>query len=287
MPFANIIGNNKIKQLLQDSISSNNILHSYLFLGKKGIGKMLFANDFAKAILCKNEIQCLKFEEKNHPDFSIITPEGNSIKIDQIRNLQNKIMEKPIESERKIYVIDDSETMTKDAQNCLLKTLEEPPEYATIILICSNENMLLSTVKSRCTKITFNNISKEDLLNYTSEDLIDLADGSIGNAIRLNEEKELFENVKHVFENIQKYDKIDFVKNAEIIYKSKDDIYEILELINIILFNKAKIDKNYANCINLVEKAKNRLKQNANFDMTIDDLCFSLWEEINENNNRS
>ena len=287
MAFENIIGNSKIKQLLQDNISSQNITHSYLFLGKKGIGKMLFAREFAKNILCEDEKQMVQFDENNHPDFMIIEPDGNSIKVNQIREFQSKIAEKPIESKRKIYIIDDAEKMRAESQNCLLKTLEEPPEYAVIILVCSNENLLLNTVKSRCTKVLFGDIPKEELLKFTSSELVSLADGSIGKAIKLNENKEIFEGIKQVFENLEKCDKIDFVKSADIIYKSKDNIQEILELVNIILFSKAKEDDRYLNCSRFVEKAKNRLKQNANYDMTIDDLCFSLWEEINENNNRS
>ena len=285
--FENIIGNDKIKKLLQDNISTNNILHSYLFSGKKGIGKMLFAREFAKEILCTDQKQITQYNQNNHPDFLIVKPDGNCIKIDQIRMLQNKIAEKPIESNRKVYIIDDAELMRKEAQNCLLKTLEEPPEYAIIILVCSNENLLLSTIKSRCTKIMFSDIQKEKLLEYIDEDIVDLADGSIGRAIQLRESKEIYENIKQVFENIEKCDKIDFIRSAEVIYKSKDNIQEILELANIVLCNKAKENAKYINCIKFVEKAKTRLKQNANYDMTIDDLCFSLWEEINENNNWS
>ena len=133
----------------------------------------------------------------------------------------------------------------------------------------------------------FSDIQKEKLLEYIDEDIVDLADGSIGRAIQLRESKEIYENIKQVFENIEKCDKIDFIRSAEVIYKSKDNIQEILELANIVLCNKAKENAKYINCIKFVEKAKTRLKQNANYDMTIDDLCFSLWEEINENNNWS
>ena len=77
---------------------------------------------------------------QNNPDFMLIKPEGNSIKIEQIREMQKKVQEKPIISKNKVYIIDDADKMTNEAQNCLLKTLEEPPEFVTIILIGSNEN---------------------------------------------------------------------------------------------------------------------------------------------------
>ena len=90
-------------------------------------------------------------------------PDEGKIKIEQLRNLQSKIIEKPIISNKKVYVIKDADTMTKEASNCLLKTLEEPPSYIIIILIGANESMFLNTIKSRCTKILFNKIEDDKL----------------------------------------------------------------------------------------------------------------------------
>ena len=161
MSFENIIGNDSVKKLLSHSIDSNNILHSYMFIGPDGIGKSLFAKEFAKMIL-NNPIDIY-----NHPDFMIIEPEdGKSLKIEQIRYLQEKISEKPIGGSKKIYIITDSDSMTKEAQNCLLKTLEEPPFYAIIVLIVSNENKMLTTIKSRCTKVSFYPLSVDELKSY-------------------------------------------------------------------------------------------------------------------------
>lgn len=161
MSFENIIGNDSVKKLLSHSIDSNNILHSYMFIGPEGIGKCLFAREFAKMIL-DNPIDIY-----NHPDFMIIESEdGKSIKVEQVRYLQEKISEKPVGGNKKIYIINDSNLMTKEAQNCLLKTLEEPPSYATIILIVSNENKMLTTIKSRCTKISFQPLSVDEIKSY-------------------------------------------------------------------------------------------------------------------------
>lgn len=173
MNFENLIGNEEIKQLLEDTIRQKNISHSYIFSGPRGIGKYEFAKQFAKMILCTadskpcNECKsCIEFENSNNPDISIINPDGNSIKIEQIRNLISKSSEKPIISSKKVYIINDSDTMTKEAQNSLLKTLEEPPTYLTIILITSNENKLINTIRSRCTKIKFNQIQDDILRKY-------------------------------------------------------------------------------------------------------------------------
>lgn len=174
MNFENIIGNDSIKQLLSNSISSNNILHSYMFIGPDGIGKSLFAKEYARIILNCN------YDIYNHPDFYMIEPEdGKNIKIEQIRYLQEKISEKPVKSNKKVYIINNSDSMTKEAQNCLLKTLEEPPLYAVIILIVSNENKLLTTIKSRCTKIVFKPLSTDDVSSYFSLNNLDLPNQNI------------------------------------------------------------------------------------------------------------
>jgi len=177
MIFNNIIGNEKNKELLKNIIDINNIAHSYMFVGKESIGKLLFAKEFAKAILCTSQEttcnickSCIEFDTNNNPDFSILEPDGNSIKTDQIRELIKKVYEKPVVSNKKVYIINDSECMTKEAQNSLLKTLEEPPEYVTIILITSNENLFLPTIKSRCTKISFNRLTDNELASVLKKE---------------------------------------------------------------------------------------------------------------------
>ena len=171
MNFSNIIGNDDIKELFNKSLETKNLVHSYMFIGPEGIGKSLFAKELAKMILCQVDEKacgscssCIKFDSGNHPDFVFVDSEdGKNIKIGQIRLMQESIAEKPIVSSNKVYVINNSDLMTAEAQNCLLKTLEEPPEYATIILICSNSSKLLNTIKSRCTKIAFKKLSEDDL----------------------------------------------------------------------------------------------------------------------------
>ncbi len=176
--FENIIGNEHVKEILKQSIKNNNVLHSYLFIGPSGIGKKLIATEFSKAIIGV---------EYNNPDFTVIEPDGNSIKIEQIRIMQKKIQEKPIISNKKVYIIDNADLMTTDAQNCLLKTLEEPPKFTTIILIGANENSFLVTIKSRCMILHFNRIEDSILKKYIEENyeikvtqnMLDVFQGSI------------------------------------------------------------------------------------------------------------
>lgn len=306
--FDDIIGNIKIKEILEGAIKTNNILHSYLFVGTEGIGKSIFAKKFAKMILCVNENKqecnnkceaCIKFDNNNNPDFEFIEPDGNNIKIDQIRQMNSKVMEKPIISEKKVYIINDSEKMTKEAQNSLLKTLEEPPQYVVIILICSKENDLLNTIKSRCTKIKFNDLSNEEINEYLKlnnygileNNFLNLSQGSIKKAIGVISSKELYGKISSLFNNIKNINKIEFIRNNEFLYKEKEKIGEILEYINVLIYNQMKnsIENklNYINCINIVEDTKKRLKANSNFDMCIDNLLFSIWEEMNEKYSRS
>ena len=293
MSFEKIIGNDKVKAFLNKQIEDNHVLHSYLFVGIDGIGKTLFAKEFAKKILCINKeenencISCIKWNSGNHTDFYEIEPENKTIKIEQIRQMQEKIAEKPITSNRKVYLIIDSDAMTKEAQNCLLKTLEEPPEYTTIILTTSNESKLLNTIKSRCMKISFEKIEENKIEEYLtnnleieiSKELIKLSGGSIGRAIALQEEKEVYEQVNKVLKNIGKEDLITTFNNSEILYKEKEKIQEILEYINIFLYNTKEIKK--MKCIKYVEETKKRLLSNSNYDMSIDYLIMKLLEEMN------
>ena len=280
--FENIIGNESIKNTLEKSIKTNQITHSYLMIGIPGIGKKLLAKEYAKIILSSNDII-------NNPDFLCIEPDGNSIKIDQIRNLQKEIQEKPIISNKKVYIIDDADLMTKEAQNCLLKTLEEPPKFAVIILIGSNEHAFLPTIKSRCMILHFNRLSDSEIKSYlqkqynelnVTQSMLDIAGGSIGRAINLKDKQEDYSKVEEIINNLDKKDLIDIVQASEILYKSKENINDILDYINIILLKMAKENYLYTNCIKIVENTKKRLAQNSNYDMSIDDMLFKMWEEI-------
>ena len=296
--FEEIIGNQRVKEELTKIIEEKKVLHSYMFVGVEGIGKQMIAKRFAQMILCTNEGRkgcntcksCIEFTSNNNPDFLYIEPDGNNIKIEQIRYLQRKIQEKPIISNRKVYIINDADKMTTEAQNCLLKTLEEPPEYSTIILIGTNQNLFLNTIKSRCMIISFKPIEAELIKKYLEEkyemfnissNMLETFQGSIGKAIILKDKKEQYEKIEMMIKNLDKKDIIDILNLGEEIYKSKDDIIEILEYINVILLKLSKEETKYVKCINIVEDTKKRLKQNANYDMCIDNMILNMWEEVN------
>lgn len=296
--FNNILGNQDIKELLTNAVKSGKESHSYLFVGQEGIGKKLIAKEFAKMILCTDTENkycnkcksCIEFAGGNNPDFQIIEPDGNSLKIEQIREFESSVAEKPIISSRKVYIINDSDKMTQEAQNSLLKTLEEPPEYVTIILIGSNESAYLDTIKSRCMILHFNKIPDEEIKKYLQENyqiniqdnvMLEAFQGSIGKAIVIQDKQEEYRQIEDVILNLENEDKIDLLNNAEPIYKAKDEKFEMLDFINIVLLNLARKNSKYANCIEIVENTKKRLKSNANYDMSIDNMLLKLWEQVN------
>lgn len=295
--FEKIYGNYKIKETLTNAVKQNTVSHSYLFIGNSGIGKKMIAKEFSKMLLCIQEEKycgkcksCIEFDSNNNPDFLLIEPDGNSIKIDQIRYLQKKIQEKPIISSKKVYIIDSADKMTKEAQNCLLKTLEEPPSFAILILIGSNESDFLQTIKSRCMILHFQNIENKEIKEYLeinygltniNENILETFQGSIGKAIFLKDKQEEYNNIQKLIDELENKDIIDIIKFAEPLYKGKEEILEMLDYINIILLKKAKNNYLYANCIEIVENTKKRLEQNANYDMSIDNMLFNIWEEVN------
>ena len=307
MSFDNLIGNDKIKNILTESIKNKNILHSYLFYGADGIGKKIFALNFAKMILCNNKDNkpcgkcksCIEFDTKNNPDFFFIEPDGNSIKIDQIRQMQKTALEKPINSSKKVYVIDNSDMMTKEAQNCLLKTLEEPQEFIVIILIESNENNILATVKSRCTKIYFQKLADENIKYFINNrfgnidfdsNLLKLCDGSISKSIKLIEKISILNQIKSIIDELDTTDELNIINRNEVLYDNKEDINMLLDYMYVLLFEKVNMNiinkNNYINAMEDIQKAKIKLSNNNNFDMTIDNMLMEIWREINEKNYR-
>lgn len=239
MSYDKLIGNNKVKQTLNNIVQMNQVSHSYLFIGTEGIGKTQFAMEFAKQILQ---------QEDTMPDLSIIQPEENKIKIEQIRLMQTTVLEKPILSNKKVYIIKEADTMTKEAQNCLLKTLEEPPHYIVMILIGKSEDHFLTTIKSRCTKIVFEPIPNEELAEFLTKQynikitpaFLQVAGGSIQKALKINENESIYQQINEIFTNIDSRSILDVLGKIEGLYNQKEEINEILDYINLIFFNKAK-----------------------------------------------
>jgi DNA polymerase III subunit delta' len=195
MGFEDIIGHEKSKNLLRMFLENKNIPHAFLFSGQEGIGKKQMAKAFAQHLFCENNSgcgvcsPCIKLDRGSHPDLIVI--EGDdSIGIDQSRMLSKEICEYPYESEKRIIIIDRAETLTREAANALLKTLEEPPPYNHFFLITSAEKEIPPTIRSRCTRVFFTPLSREQLKQFflqkpgtgevQADLLADISYGSIG-----------------------------------------------------------------------------------------------------------
>ena len=203
--FKEIIGHEKPIQILKNRIKLDKINHSYLFTGKEGIGKKLIAIAFSKAINCTNLNKeqnpcnhcsaCLKIEKDISSDYKIIYPLDSIIRIDQIREIKKNIYFQTLENRKKIYIIDDADRMTTEASNSLLKILEEPPEFAILILITAFTDAIQPTIISRCCRVSFKPLSIEQqrkiLLGNSSlaesqlEYLIRFSYGSPGKVLNL------------------------------------------------------------------------------------------------------
>lgn len=245
MSFDKLIGNAKVKQTLSNIVQTEQISHSYLFIGIEGIGKTQFAIEFAKLILK---------QEEQTPDLTIIQPEENKIKIEQIRAMQTKILEKPILANKKVYIIKDADTMTKEAQNCLLKTLEEPPHYIVMILIGKSEDNFLTTIKSRCAKIAFQPIPDKELAQFltnqyemqVSPEFLQAVGGSVKKALEIKENEQTYQQINEIFTNIDNKNILDVLNKIDGLYNNKEQINEILDYINLLFFNQAKKAMNTA-----------------------------------------
>jgi DNA polymerase-3 subunit delta' len=172
MPFTDIIGHSKNIGMLQQLISQGRLPHALLFTGPEGIGKRLTAFGLAKALLCeqsKNDYcdlcaACHRINQDNHPDVTIIQPEGNSIKIEQLRDWQKGLESKSYSGSWRITVIDQAEKISIGAANSILKILEEPPEDTLICLITVEDRDILSTIVSRCQILRFSPLTRSDFI---------------------------------------------------------------------------------------------------------------------------
>ena len=310
MYFDNIIGQDFAKKYLTNSINKNKINHAYMFEGIDGIGKKKFSQELSKILLETDNVD-------SSPDYIIIHPDGNSIEIAQIRKLQTDIIKKPHKKYKK-YIINQADSMTVEAQNALLKTLEEPPEYAIIILITSNKGSLLDTIKSRCEIIKFLPISILDLNKYLINKGIDenraqllstFARGSIEKAIELSESADftiMRDEIQTYIETMLDKDIIDILEIPTSIEKYKKDSINILDmLINYfrdIMLLKENVDKSMlinidkltflqnmskkitysqvSKIIDIIEDIKIKIRSNCNFSISIQVMALNIYEVI-------
>ena len=260
MSFKSILGQSQPKKILTNAIQNGSVAHSYLFYGPNSVGKKKLAIAFTKALNCKgvdpldacDECEsCMKIERRIHPDFFYIEPIKSTptsreavIKVEAIRELQNKLAYMPYEGKTKVVVIDSAELMNLQAMNSFLKTLEEPPSSTILLLISANPNRLLPTLLSRCQGIQFNRLSYQDIRSIIqsqpqeeetlTESEIEFrvyrSQGSVN--IALAEDIEKVEHLrKQLLEVLEKvsFDRMDIIFNfAKVWAKNTEEIQTVL-----------------------------------------------------------
>jgi DNA polymerase-3 subunit delta' len=204
-----LIGHENTQALLKRTVEGGRPSHAYLFVGREGVGKKLVAVRFASMLNCPSADGdpecdcrvCRRVLEGKHPDVISEQPERGMIRIDRVRNIQKFFRYPPIEGAFRVVVIDNAHTMNRQAQNALLKTLEEPPPGRVLILVTAKPALLLTTVRSRCRKITFGPLPPEPLISLVQQrtglsldkarTLTALAGGSVGKALELADSRYL------------------------------------------------------------------------------------------------
>jgi len=248
--FKDIIGQDRQIEIIRKALQNNRIPHAYLFNGEEGIGKNLTALNLAKALNCLVEtvdacdscVSCIKIANRNHPDVIFIEPDGSSIKIHQIRELQKSLQYKPYEGKKKVCIIPEAENMTTGAANCLLKTLEEPPPDTMLILTTTSPHLLLATVNSRCQRLKFQPLAGNLIAKIIEEKLgnqevalktASLARGNLKRAYKLAEGKTIEYRNKLIQKiNTRSPSYISETFNlVEEMPKEKEEIIDVLELL--------------------------------------------------------
>ncbi|NLC70359.1 MAG: DNA polymerase III subunit delta' [Desulfuromonadaceae bacterium] len=201
-----IIGHKRQKELLQKSLDGERVASAYLFSGPAGVGKKLLALNFLKIFFCDHKkgcgtcVNCKKMAQQVHPDLFFLDGSVGSIKIDEVRLIQKHLKYHPLEAPRKVCLIDDAERMTPAAQSAFLKTLEEPRDSTLFILVSSQPDSLLATIRSRCQTINFGRIPREGMTRHLVQHhgmeemearvLAAVADGSLAKALK--EDQDLY-----------------------------------------------------------------------------------------------
>lgn len=325
--FDDIIGHEQIIEHLQNAIELDKVSHAYIINGEKGTGKMLIADAFAMTLQCEKQerIPCLKCHSckqalsGNQPDIIHVTHEKpGSISVEEIRTqLNSDIMVKPYSSPRKVYIIDEADKLTVQAQNALLKTIEEPPAYAVIVMLTSNADALLPTILSRCVLLNIKPVADKVLKRYLMERLkvpdykadlsIAFARGNVGKAVALAS-SENFDLIKkdaldmlRYLEDMEIHEVVEWVKKTSEYKLEINDFLDILTVwfrdvllfkatndVNMLIFKDEvqEIKKKAAHSsyngleeiINAIEKAKVRLNANVNFDLTIELMLLAIKE---------
>lgn len=323
--FSEIVGHEQIKEHMQAAIRDKKPFHAYLFQGEEGVGKEALARTFAAGLQCQSEsadkpckecVSCRQMESGNQPDVIWVTREKASLGVDEIREqLCNTMDIKPFSSPYKIYLVPEAEKMTEAAQNALLKTIEEPPEYGIVILMTSNISALLPTIQSRCLTMEFRPLSTAVVESYVKEHCqvpdyqarasAAFAQGNLGKAMRYAKSEDFIERKDHIISLLRHVEQMDLSEMLVVIKDlgtRKDEVRDYIDLMvlwyrDVLLFKATKdinqllfqdeasyisreaSHRSYEKIEEILqafEKAKVRLRANVNFDITMELMLLTL-----------
>lgn len=323
--FHDILGNDMVKEHFKKAIENHKVSHAYILTGEAGMGRKSIANAFAMTLLCEKGgsepcmvcHSCKQVLGGNHPDIIYVNHEKpGSIGVDDIREqINDTIMIRPYSSYYKIYIVDEAEKMTVQAQNALLKTIEEPPSYAVIILITTNQEAFLPTILSRCVQLKLKPLKDFTVKSYLTEHFnipdreaeicAAFARGNLGKAIHLassEEFKELYQKVMAVIRNIGTMDVVMLLDCIREIKEQNFEISEVLDLMQLwyrdVLMYKVTKDMNllifkdeykminemgqktdYAGLeqiLSAIDTARTRLDANVNMELVMELLLLTM-----------
>ena len=325
--FHDILGHEQIIAHLQNAIEEDKVSHAYIFNGPEASGKMMLAEAFAMALQCEGEGKrpclecrsCRQAADHNQPDIIYVSHEKpNTIGVDDIRTqINNDIDIKPYSSRYKVYIVDEAQKMNQQAQNALLKTIEEPPAYAIILLLTTNADSFLQTILSRCITLNLKAV-KEDKIkeylmkhyqipDYQADICAAFSQGNVGKAIQLASSEEFGELKASVLQRMKRLEDIDLYEMTGAVkqiaeYKlSVNDYFDLMMIwFRDVLYLKATNDvdglifkdevydikkqaakRSYPGIetiLEALEKAKIRLNANVNFDLVIELLLLTIKE---------
>lgn len=325
--FKDVVGHKDLIEYIQTAVQMDKVCHAYILNGERGSGKKMLANLFARTLECENSSQepcnecrsCRQAESGNHPDIKVITHEKpNSISVDDIRDqVNNDIMIKPYSSPYKIYIIPEADKMTEQAQNALLKSMEEPPAYVVIFLLTDNVDALLPTIQSRSVMLRLRNVKDKlvkaylvqqmQIPDYQAEVCAAFAQGNMGKAIMLatsDHFNEIKEEAIQLLKYINDMELDEIVSAIKRINMYKLEITDYLDIIMIwyrdiliykatknvsrvvfkdqIEFIKERAKKSSYEGIELIltslDQAKTRLRSNVNFELVMQLLLMTIKE---------
>uniref|UniRef100_UPI003FEF712C DNA polymerase III subunit n=1 Tax=Roseburia sp. TaxID=2049040 RepID=UPI003FEF712C len=325
--FKDIIGHEQIIEHLQNAIAMDKVSHAYIINGPDKSGKMMLAEAFAMTVQCEQGgrdacLECHSCKQalgRNQPDIIYVSHEKpNTISVDDIRTqVNNDIVIKPYSSRHKIYIIDEAEKMNVQAQNALLKTIEEPPAYAIILLLTTNADNFLPTILSRCVSLNIKAVPDEtiekylmsnwQIPDYQAQICVAFAQGNVGKAIQLASSSDFNELKSSVLQLVKRLHEIDLYELTEAVkqigeYKLQiNDYFDLMMVwyrdvlyfkatgdVNGLIFKdevydiKRRAEKSSYNgieqIIEALQKAQLRLLANVNFDLVMELLLLTIQE---------